>query len=67
MRDFDVPRSVIEHLIDEWVFSERDRAIMKRRLLDGLTYEELSGEFYLSPQRVKTIVKKEKCRIFRHL
>lgn len=67
MCDFDVPRSVIEHTIEEWVFNERNRMILKRRLLDGLTYEELSDEFFLSPQRIKAIVKEEKCRIIRHL
>lgn len=30
-------RSEISHLIDEWIFNERDRAVLKRRLLDGVT------------------------------
>lgn len=32
----DLPRSEWEYLIDEWIFSERDRQILKRRLLDGI-------------------------------
>ena len=47
------PRSVWEHLIDEWIFNERDRKIIKRRLLDGVTFEDLAGEFDLSPQQIK--------------
>ena len=49
--DINLPRSVIEHLIDEWIIgknSERDRAILKRRLLDGVCYEPLAEEFDLS-------------------
>ena len=52
------PRSVWEHLIDEWIFNERDRNIIKRRLLDGLTFDELADEFNLSPQHIKKIVYK---------
>ena len=40
--DFGKSRSEWENLIDEWVFSERDRRILKLRLLDGLTYERLA-------------------------
>ena len=49
----DLSRTEIEHLIHEWVFNQRDRAILSRRLLDGLTFEELSYEFNLSVQGVK--------------
>lgn len=45
---FDISRSEVSDLIDEWIFSERDRAILKRRLLDGICYEPLAEEFDLS-------------------
>lgn len=51
--DVDLSRSQIEHLIDEWIFSERDRLILKRRLLDGLTFDNLAEEFDLSVRQVK--------------
>lgn len=51
------PRSVWEHIIDEWIFSERDRMIIKRRMLDGITFERLADEFELSVRQVKTIVR----------
>lgn len=60
-------RSQYEHLIDEWIFSERDRAIIKRRLLDGITYERLAEEFDLSVRQTKTIVKKCSETIYRHV
>ena len=53
-----LPRSEISALIDEWILSERNRAILKRRLLDGVTYENLADEFYLSDRHIKTIVSK---------
>ena len=59
-------RSEIEHLIDEWIFSERDRNILKRRLLDGICYEPLAEEFNLSVRQIKNIVRKSEIRIFKH-
>lgn len=58
--------SEVEHLIDEWIFSERDRAILKRRLIDGITFERLATEFELSVVQVKRIVKKRQSELFKH-
>lgn len=44
--------------IDRSVFSERDRAILKRRLLDGIRLEPLAEEFELSERTVRNICKK---------
>lgn len=58
-----ISRSELNALIDEWVFNERDRAIVKRRLLDGICYEPLAEEFDLSVRHVKTIVYKAEQKI----
>lgn len=50
--------SQIAYLIDEYIHSERDRAILKRRLIDGICYEKLAEEFDLSVRHVKNIVYK---------
>ena len=63
----DTSRSAIANLIDEWIFSERDRAICRRRILDGIHYEPLAEEFNLSVQRVKTIVHKCEEILQKHL
>ena len=63
----DLSVSEVEYLIDEWIFSERDRAILKRRLIDGITYEPLAEEFSMSVSQIKRIVKKQQAVIFRHL
>ena len=57
---FNIPISEVEHLIDEWIFSERNRKIAKRKLIDDITFEALAEEFDLSVQQVKKIV--YKCR-----
>ena len=59
--------SQISSLIDDYIHSERDRNILKRRLIDGILYEQLAEEFDLSVQRVKAIVYKSQERIFKHL
>ena len=64
---FDLSRSEWENLIDEWVFSERDRALLKRRLLDGICYEPLAEEFDLSVQQTKSIVYRLQNRLFKKL
>ena len=54
----DLTRREWEELIDQHIFNERNRAILKRRLLDGIVYEKLAEEFDLSERHVKTIVYK---------
>ena len=63
-------RTDIESLIDEWVIgrnAERNRAILKRRLIDGITYEKLAEEFDMSVRQVKTIVYKSEETLFKHV
>lgn len=67
MLSVDISRSQMGYLIDEWIFSERDRAILKRRLLDGICYEPLAEEFELSVRQVKKIVYKGEDKIYKHL
>ena len=43
-------------VIDNWVKGERDRKLMKRRLIDCIKLEALAEEFELSVQHVATIV-----------
>lgn len=59
--------SQISFLIDEYIHSERDRKILKRRLIDGICYEPLAEEFDLSVVQVKRIVYKAQEKLLRHL
>ena len=60
-------RSEIIHFIDEWIFNERDRAILKRRLLDGICYEPLAAEFDMSVRQIKNIVYKQQKLLFQKM
>lgn len=66
----DVSRSQLETAIDEWIIgrhAERNRKILKRRLIDGITYERLAEEFDLSTQQIKNIVYKCENTLFKKM
>ena len=65
MRDY--TNSQMSFLIDEIIHNERDRSLLKRRLIDGITFERLAEEYDLSVQRTKTIVYKAQEKLFKHL
>lgn len=67
MRDYS--NSQISALIDEWINgknAERNRKILKRRLIDGICYEPLAEEFDMSVRQMKNIVYKCQDKLFRH-
>ena len=59
--------SKIRELIAEHIHSERDRRILERRLIDGITFERLAEEFDLSVRQTKTIVHRNETILFRNL
>lgn len=68
--DFNLTKSEWVALIDERVIgknAERNRLILKRRLLDGICYEPLAEEFDLSVQQTKTIVYKCTEKLIKYL
>lgn len=65
MRDYS--RSELTTAIDEWILNERDRAILRRRLIDGICFEPLAEEFGMSVRQIKRIVYKSQETLFRHL
>ena len=59
--------SEITMLINEYIHSERDRAILIDRLVNGLTYGELEDRHHLSERQLKRIVKKADPLLIRYL
>ena len=59
--------SQIRELISEYIHSERDRDILKRRFIDGICYEPLAEEFDLSVRHTKNLVHKYENFIFSKL
>lgn len=64
--DFNLPRSEIERLINEWIYKEKYRNILKDRLLDGMTYEALAEKYGMSDRQMKRIVYKAEDIFFSH-
>lgn len=63
----DYTNSRIRELIAEYVHNERNRKLLERRLIDGITFEKLAEEFELSVSQVKRIIMKESETLFRHV
>lgn len=55
--------SEIAELISENIHSERDRYILKMKLIDGYTYEKIAEIVDMSPRYVRSIVKKQTDRL----
>lgn len=59
--------SQISAVIDEYIHSQRNRNILKRRYVDGITYERIAEEFDLSVRQTKTIIYRAEEIIFSHV
>lgn len=53
---FGLPISACNEMIDQWIYNEEHRNIVKRRLLDGISYPKLSNETGKSIRQLKSIV-----------
>ena len=66
----EISRSELVRLINQWIIgsnAERNRKIIKRRLIDGICFEPLAEEFGLSVRYIKTVVYQCEDKIFSHL
>ena len=66
-KELNYSNSQIIAIIDEYVHSERDRAILKRRFVDGICYEPLAEEFDMSVRQIKNIIYKYEQILFTHV
>ena len=62
-----ITNTQISHIIDEYIHSERDRALLKRLFIDGICYEPLAEEFDLSVVQTKRIVYKQGDKVLRRI
>ena len=60
---FDISNSEIDYLIDQWIRNERDRAILKDRLINGMTFERLAEKHDMSVRQIQNIVYKSMDRL----
>ena len=57
----------ITRIINEYIHNERNRHLLLRRYVDGLTLESLAEEFDLSVRQVKNIIYKNEDMLFKHI
>ena len=63
-------KSEIVELIDERIVgrnAQRNRLVLYRRFIDGITYERLAEEFDMSDRQIKRIVYKAENQLFKKL
>lgn len=56
--------SDIQIIINEYVHSVRDRAILCLRFIDGKTYEGIAEDVDMSPRQIQNIIKRHEKLIF---
>ena len=69
----DVTNEQIAQAIDSWIHSERDRIILKKRLIDGYTFQKISDYLHdkhqieLSVRQLKNVIPRLEEKLFRHI
>lgn len=56
LESFNLPISACVEIIDQWIFNEEHRNILKSRLIDGLSYPQLAEMYDKSIRQLKNIV-----------
>ena len=64
---YNLSRPELQYLIDQWIFSERDRCILADWLLNGMTYERIAEKYDMSDMQIKNIVYKSMDRLERKM
>ena len=70
MIDFErmnISTSQLDKLVDEWIYDERDRLLIKRKLMGHITFEAVAEEFEISPRTAIKIVHRGLDIIVRHI
>jgi len=62
-----ISNSQLSALIDEWVKNQRNRKLLKRRFIDGITLDKLSDEYDITVDRIKQIIAKERKELESHI
>lgn len=66
----DLSNSELATLIDEWVrglHAERNREMLKDRLINGMLYELLAEKYNLSVRATQNIVYRASEQLFKHI
>lgn len=61
------PYSECSRMIDEWIFNDKHRAMLKDYLLDGHTYERIAEDYEMSTRQVARIIPKLEAQLFERM
>ena len=64
---YNLPLSACEEVIDQWIFSEFHRKVLKDRLLNDLSIDELSKKYGKAERTIKAIVRDGCNKLEKHL
>ena len=67
MKYDELSNSELASFIDEWVRKERDREMLKDRLINGMLYEPLAEKYNLSVRATQNIIYKASEQLFKHV
>ena len=65
--NYNLSRSELQYLMDQWIFNERDRLIVADTLFRSATYQQLAEKYDMSDRQIKNIVYKAIDRLERHM
>ena len=67
MGDIEYQNSHLAYLIDEFIHDEKDRIILKRKLIDGWSYSEIAMVVHLDRATCCRSVEKLQGKLFKRL
>ena len=67
MKYDELSNSELASFIDEWVRKERDREMLKDRLINGMLYEPLAEKYNLSVRYTQQVIYKASEQLFKHV
>lgn len=67
MKYDELSNSELANFIDEWVRGERNREMLKDRLINGMLYEPLAEKYNLSVRATQNIIYKASEQLFKHV
>ena len=56
----------VRAVIEEYIHSSRDRALILDNMVDGLSYDELAGKYKIAYESVRDVMRKGKEALDRH-
>lgn len=66
----DLGKNGVDALIEEWIIGKNsaiERATLRHRLFDGLTFEQIAEKIDRTPKQARTIYHRAENRLLKHI